>query len=170
MKFQLDKPTEYQVKQCELFTEYVYETSEKMYKSRGSSKADKIKLDIYNGKIAECCVFNYLEGEGFKTTPPDFAIYPKKRKNFDADLVSGDMRFHIKSCMKSSKYPNSWLFQKNDPLITCNLTDDYLILCVMNDDSTGFAYSVKYNSELLSEPVVFQLRSSKVAIYEENIL
>jgi len=164
-RIDLPSVTEYQRLQCQLFTEHVYETSEKLYKKRGAGKEEKIKADILNGKLAECMVFNFMESTGDKPTPPDFAIYKKKRKSFDADLVSNKEKIHVKSCLADSPY--SWLFQKTDPLIVELPEDEILVLCVISEiDSYG--YVCKLNEVTLGEPEVFQLRHTKAAIYERD--
>ena len=168
-KVDLPAVTEYQSKQCELFTDYVFSTNEKTYKSRGSSSSDKIKKDIYQGKVAECMVWNYLEMEGRKPTPIDFTIYEKKRKSFDADICVEDFKIHVKSCADWTEYPNSWLFQKQDPLIVDATEKDMLFLCVLTDDRDDYAYVVPAQEAEKEEPIAFPLKRSKVAVYESTI-
>lgn len=170
IKIDLLPATEYQLAQCQLFTDHVYESSEKMYKQRGSHNESKIKQDIFNGRAAECMVFNVLDRDGLMPSSPDFAIYKRKRKSFDADLVAGDKLFHVKSCLAGSPHPNSWLFQKTDPLITSGTEADNLFLCVIDEVGvSGYAYIGTINDVEFREPIVWQLRPSKTAIYEEDI-
>lgn len=169
IKIELVPPTEYQVKQCEIFTDYVYSTNEKVYKSRGSSSPDKIKKDINQGKVVECMVWNYLEVEGRKPSPIDFTIYEKKRKSFDADVCVEDIKIHVKSCADWTEYPNSWLFQKQDPLVINATEKDMLFLCVLTDDRNGYGYVVPAKDIKKEEPMAFPLKRTKVAVYESSI-
>jgi len=170
IKIDLPAASEYQIKQCELFTEYVYETSEKMYKSRGSHNESKIKADIFNGRVAECMVFNFLDGDGIKPTSPDFAIYRRKRKSFDADLLAGNELFHVKSCLSESPYPNSWLFQKTDPLVRSTDENHRLCLCVITEVGiSGYAYFCTLDEIGFRSPIVPHLGRTKLAIYEDDL-
>lgn len=169
-KIPLTIPTEYQIKQCVLFTDYVFSTNEKVYQSRGSSDLNKIKKDIYQGKVAECMVWNFLEMEGRKPTPIDFTIYDHKRKSFDADVCVGDFKIHIKSCADWTGCPNSWLFQKQDPIVTNATANDMLFLCVLTDDRNGYAYVIPAKEAKKEETISVPLRENKVAVYEKSLI
>lgn len=177
MKILLPEATEYQLLQCRLFADHVIDTNESTYRVRssgGKNAREKIKKDIYNGKVMECRVFNYLEAKQWnskeKPTPIDFTIYGVRRKTFDADLSLLGKKYHIKSCLGGSPFPNSWLFQKSDPLLHRNNNDDMLFLCVENPDGS-YGYVIGMSEELpLREPVLPQLRSNKVAVYEDDLI
>lgn len=178
-RIELPPPTEYQQKQCELFLEYVFGTNEKVYKSRGSSSNSKIAQDILSGKAAECMVFNHYSAEGRVITPVDFAIYHRKKKSFDSDLIVDGYPIHVKSCFEKSEYPNSWLFQKQDSLTTKPNKKDMLLCVIITSEIGAFpttahalivhAQDIAFKS-LYSEPIAFPLKRTKVALYEKDLL
>lgn len=167
-KVDLPSANEYQIEQCKIFSEYVIDGSISTYRSRGSNNKEKILKDIYYGKVAECMVWNYLEEDGKKPCPVDFTIYSKKRKSFDCDILVDESMVHVKSCLSSSVYPNSWLFQKHDPVVTSPNDWDYFFLSVIDDESSGYSYVLKSNKVEYKEPIAFPLRRTKVAVYERD--
>lgn len=128
-------------------------------------------------------VFNHYSNEGRQVSPVDFAIYSGKKKSFDADLIVDGYKIHVKSCFDKSEYPNSWLFQKQDSLIRTESEEDIILTVVITSEIGVFptnahayfvhAKEIALNSAgnaLYSEPVVFQLRRTKVALYEKDLL
>ena len=103
MKRNLEPPTLYERELCKKFSEECFKTNLDEYSRRNQEVQEKIKKDIYNGKIAELMVHRYLIYHKKPCTAPDFVIYPPKHKSFDADLVSGDIHIHVKSCLQSKK-------------------------------------------------------------------
>ena len=86
MKIKLNKITEYQDKQSDLFSKYSVFSSLSEYEKRNQFNKEKIINDIYNGKKAEFLVYNYLIYKQKKLTSPDLNIYEKYKKSYDADL------------------------------------------------------------------------------------
>lgn len=134
MKRPLNHPTEYEKSICELFAENCIKTNLSEYAKRNQDNVKKIFLDIFFGKIAELLVQRYLIEKGKPCTPPDFVIYPPQYKSYDADLQSGEIEIHVKSCIPSDKWGNSWCFQPNDSLVTAPKETDYLALVVLGID------------------------------------
>jgi len=174
-KIILPAASEYQLKQCRIFADYVIDTNESVYRLRGGGNRDKLIEDIYSGKVMECRVFNKLEEDGLKPSPIDFSIYSKRRKTFDADTsarIDGVVwKYHVKSCKHSSKYPNSWLFQKQDKMLK-KPDKDALVLCVIKETDEGdssYCYIADAEGVKLSEPVIPFLRNTKIAIYEKDL-
>jgi len=108
---------------------------DKFYMRRQTNKF-KIFSDILLGKVCEFVVSYELDG----CSEPDLRIYPSKKKSFDADLVAKGFNIHVKSCLESSSFETSWLFQPEDDLTINPSSKDLLALCVINDN-----YEVKFD-------------------------
>lgn len=125
---------------CYDFSEKVVETNLDCYARRQQFDRDKIVDDIIVGKLAEVACRKLLIARGMVPNDVDFAIYGKKKKSFDSDLIArvgegNEWRFHVK-CMKegtASRFGLSWSFQVQDSLVTCAAENDYLMLCQLND-------------------------------------
>jgi len=100
---------------CKNFTIKVIKTNLDEYKRRGQTNVDRIKKQIFIGKLAECAVWKVKKDE--LVSGPDFTIYPPRHKSFDADLMFKDGKeLHVK-CQYTGKpgnKNNSWVFQKVD--------------------------------------------------------
>lgn len=167
-KLELTMPLSEQIKKCEHFAENCSITNADEYSKRNQFNIDKIKKDIYYGKIAEFSVFNYLISMGKKPTPPDLNIYDKHDKTFSADMITGTNMIHVKSCLTKTSWANSWVFQPNDKLTISPSNDDYLTLCVININFI-YAYLLKALSVLnLYKPAIKKELNKKV-IYEQDI-
>ena len=165
MKIELRKPTKYEQSVCKIFAEECAVSNINEYKNRNQSNINKITQDIYYGKIAEVLVHDYLMDRNKNPSPPDFMIYKSSRKSFDADLKVTGKNIHVKSCVDTSSYPNSWLFQPNDPIIK-NISDkDILALVVLSNNP--YVYFRTISQSKLSKPLKKSL--DKVAIYENDI-
>lgn len=165
----LKETTEYQKLQCQIFAKYVIETNEDVYKRRGSSSTEKIMQDIKLGKLAECAVYNHcIEARDAWATPPDFTIFPPSKKDFGADLNIRGFDIHVKSCLDKSSYPNSWLFQKSDSLVSNPGPKDILALCVLKEGDS-YAYMCHPSEIEFEEPVNQAMKRTKVAIYEKEL-
>ena len=168
-KFKLQKPDSYTLKRCEIFAEFSVQSSVDEYARRNQNDVDKIKLDIYRGKVAEFMVYNYLVGRGKNITKPDLEIYDKHHKSFDSDLTSEGVNIHVKSHFVNPKFPVSWVFQKKDK-ITRDAGDDYLCLVVMNESWDDWFYLEKAKLLDFREPKKQSLKATKVCIYEKDLL
>jgi hypothetical protein len=82
-------------------------------KNRNQYDEEKIKHDNVRGKIAEIVVYKTLP---LITTPPDFTIYPKTKKNWRSDLFSiNAVKLQVKSCEYNQQDDEtSWLFQDHN--------------------------------------------------------
>ena len=169
MKIQLNKITEYQYKQCNLFSKYSVITSLSEYKKRNQFNKDKIINDIYNGKKAEFLVYNFLISKQKKLISPDLNIYGKYDKSYDADLYLENVNIHVKSHKVNGNFPVSWVFQKKDPLLLEVKNSDYLALVVMNED-INYMYLKNIKDVVFNEPVKESLRKTKSCIYESDFL
>lgn len=164
----LPNPTEYQIEQCRLFAKHVLETNEAVYKQRGSESNEKIEKDIFYGRLAECMVYNYILSTGRQTSAPDFTIFDGNGKTFLADLTDAKWQYHVKTCDDESSFPNSWLFQKHDPLVKDPQDNDLLCLCVLKKGSS-YMYFGKANEVKFEEPKLDRIKPTKVAVYEESL-
>jgi hypothetical protein len=169
MKIKLNKGiTKYQEKQCELFSNYSVSSSLSEYKKRNQLDKDKIISDIYNGKIAEFLVYNFLISKGKILNSPDLNIYSGYKKSFDADLVLDNVNIHVKSHIINGIFPVSWVFQRTDPLVKSPSDKDYLALVVL-DDRGSYMYLKKTSQVLFKDPVKDVLKRTKVCVYETDI-
>jgi hypothetical protein len=167
-KYILEPATEYQVKQCELFSHYSVDTSADCYKRRNQTNIEKIIKDIYYGKLAEFMVYNFLISKGKKPSVPDVTIYDKKRKSFDADIISGKNNIHVKCHKVNNLFAISWMFQKTDPLIINGQDNDFLALVVLDEDES-YMYLENIKNVIFGLPMKESLRKTKVCLYESSL-
>lgn len=168
-RIKLEPITRYQEMQCKLFSEFSYKSSIDEYSRRGQSNTDKIINDIYNGKVAEFMVYNFLVGKGKELSSPDLNIYKKSKKSFDADLYVEDVNIHVKSHKVNNSFPVSWLFQKTDPLVRFKKSSDVLALVVI-DVKESYMYLSRAAKIYFDEPIKESLKPTKVCVYEKKIL
>ena len=159
--------SEYQKELSSLFSQYSVNTNISEYSKRNQSDIQKVRLDIYNGKVAEFMVFNHFRLMGYNPTPPDIMIYPPHDKSFDADIKCGKLSIHIKSCLNDSQFPNSWMFQPKDTLVSNPKDIDTLALCVLSDEP--YMYLIKANKikGIYKKPIKASLL--KKTLYEQDI-
>ncbi len=165
MKIELRKPSKYEQRICKVFAEECAVSNTNEYSRRNQSNLEKVTQDIYYGKIAEVLVHDYLVSKKKNPSAPDFMIYDSRSKSFDADIKVHTKNIHVKSCLVTSGFPNSWLFQPNDPIIKNKSEDDILALVVLS--SKPYMYFRTINQSKLSKPLKATL--NKVAIYERDI-
>lgn len=165
MKRPLNQPTEYEEQISLLFAHNCAKTNYKQYAERNQDNTKKIVQDIYNGKIAELLVHRYLVEKGKRCSAPDFVIYPAHYKSFDADLVCEGINIHVKSCIPSDKWSNSWCFQPNDSLVKNPQINDFLALVVLGDNP--YFRLVRADSVKYAAPRKRGLNKS--VIYEPNL-
>lgn len=152
----------------------------KLYRMRGGFKY----MDNVVGALSEIAAHRYLWDMGIECTEPDFTIYSNKDKSYDADLVAPYDRapyekfFHVKgqSIAQANKpWANSWLLQKNDPIVN-NLDKNHFLICtVVNPESLEveilgkIKLNLLHTHKLFKKPVIKDLQSNKVAIYWNDI-
>lgn len=169
-KHNLIAPSTYQESLCLAYSNEVYQSIKEKYSDRNQSGKDKIKQDIYLGKMAEYAVYNYLVENGKDVTPPDIMIYNKYNKSFEADLfVNKTSPLHIKSCMNVDPIHNSWLFQPNDPLTRDPKEDDMIAFVVAMPDATFYSYIVKGMDIIKLYSLPRNPLLKKKAIYESSL-
>ena len=117
-KILLHMPTEYQIKQCELFAKYSIDTNIEYYQKRMQFDESKVKKDIFKGKVAEFMVYNYLKQKHKYPTLPDLQIYSEDEKTFDCDC--------LKCCLLPGFELNT---QKEEFQIVIWLLCSYLCAC-----------------------------------------
>jgi len=165
MKIELRKPTQYEQRICKVFAEECAVSNSKEYSRRNQGNLEKVIQDIYYGKIAEVLVHDYLVSKRKNPSAPDFMIYDSRTKSFDADIKVHTKKIHVKSCMDGSSFPNSWLFQPNDPIIKNKSDDDILALVVLSNKPYMYFRTIKQSK--LRKPLKTSL--DKVVIYERDI-
>jgi hypothetical protein len=167
-KIKLKNPNAYTLKRCEIFAEFSVQSSVDEYARRNQNDVEKIKLDIYRGKVAEFMVYDYILSKDKNVTKPDLEIYDKYHKSFDSDLMSDGVNLHVKSHFVNPRFPVSWVFQKKDKLTT-SAGDDYLCLVVMNENGDNWFYIQKAKLAKFEQPKKESLRASKLCIYEKSL-
>lgn len=107
--------TEETLNKCMQFAKDSVTTSIDKYARRNQNNVNKIIEDIRNGKLAEEYVWQELKELYPNLSKPDYNIYDKKQKNWDADLK--DPSVPLKIAVKSQEiksemaYGRSWVFQ-----------------------------------------------------------
>ena len=158
----------YQLEQAKLFARYSIDTNIDLHVARGQSDLNAIHKQMYSGKVAEFAVCRYLVSKGKEPSQPDLNIYDIENKSYDADLICGDTKIHVKSHIVSDKYAVSWVFQKRDNLITEPSSNDFLALVVF-DKKGSYFYLVKASDVTYKAPLKEELRNNKVCIYESDL-
>ena len=95
-------------------------------------------------------------------------IYDKRGKSYDADLMIGETKLHVKSHISNGSYPPSWVFQKNDPLINNPDRNDYLALCV-NLNGVDYMHLKNISEVMFQPPIKDSLKNTKLCIYESYL-
>ena len=144
-----------------------------LYQKRGGFK----RVDIISGALAEIAVYKFLRSKGIKVSKPDFGIYKKGEKSYDADLTYKDKKFHVKGQTYDSVklYGESWLMQRRDKLVKEPVLNNYLVPCVVDVSGNevyilGFpSFYALHDSNCFGECSHPFFRESKVAIYGETL-
>ena len=157
------------------------------YARRNQSNPAKIEKDIRNGKIGEEIAYQHLSSKLPHLTQPDYSIYDKNKKSWDADLKSGYIKIAVKSqnIDASSIYGKSWIFQNRigssydvDQAIFQLQDENYYVAFVsLNTNKSkqnGMIEAivrVKWlmDNNLFKEPVETHLKSNKRAVYLEDL-
>ena len=165
----LIKPSTQIMEVCHKFAEQSAASSMDEYARRNQHSIDKIKLDIFRGKVAEFQVWQHLVDRARDVVPPDVAIYDKYHKTFDADLVCNGQNLHVKSHMRNPRFPVSWVFQKRDKLTYAPSDNDWLCLVTLDADFSGTLYIRHAKEVTFEQPKKESLRASKVCVYEGSL-
>lgn len=153
---------------CKEFSEVCAETN-KYYASRGQANLEKIKSDIFVGKLGEWASYELLKSKGYEVSAPDMEI--TRKKSHDADLSTHLIKFSVKTQSLGSvrKYGMSWLMEKNS---LKKFKDHYVILCMQISDQEILVQNIVKFSDMLAvqgEPKLAYL-TSKAAFYYEDII
>jgi hypothetical protein len=154
---------------CKNFADRVVSTNLDEYSKRNQFNKEKIKHDIFIGKLAEWGVyFLYLERNRKNIDPPDMMIYGKSKKSFDTDLSWGLFKLHIKAqdLDSANRYGDSWLFQIKDPLFDYANEYDIIIACsVGNNYEVSIKLEKPFKNLIFSKPKLAKLVDNKKALY-----
>ena len=174
------------LKIAERFAEDRINLSMGHYEKRGQKNIDKIMYDIKIGALGEIAIYRLLKKFGIKTNKPDFTIYDKKDKSYDADFTDDKgYHFHCKSQSEESakQYGKSYILQyggngngHTDKLFRNCTNRDFLIPCLVllseQEVEIFCCYKIEtiFKKELIKMPKVKWLEYSKRAIYLEDLL
>ena len=144
-----------------------------LYQKRGGFKVE----DIISGALAEIAVYKLLKEKGIDVSKPDFEIYAKGKKSYDADLSDGTHHFHVKGQTLESKqrYGASWIMQRKDPIIANPELQHYLVPCTVcittgRVDIYGLmSIRTLVDNACIQECKLEWFRKTKVALYMKYI-
>jgi hypothetical protein len=161
------------IQMCEEFAEKCSPTNKIQYTKRNQTNPEKIKKDIRIGKMGEFAVYHImLEKKINDITQPDLNIYLKTHKSFDSDLKCNNYNLHVKSqCLESaSRFGISWMFQKEDPIVTTPSVYDYFIGTIVDEKTkkVEVKLSKPVKDLVFGEPVLDILKKTKVCVYLKN--
>lgn len=152
------------------------ELSANLYKMRGEESVLKIKNDIITGVLGEYAVSAYVKSLGYNCSEPDLTIHKTRQKSFAADLESEAGTFHVKSQTQKSaqRYGASWIFQKEDRLMTLPSENCYLAFCLIDNDKVQIKAIVSnidiVEAKLTKAPKIPKYAHTKLALYLDDIL
>lgn len=160
-------------RKAEAFADARVNENQALYQARGGFKRD----DILTGALAELAAYKLLRSYGFKISRPDFKIYERGQKSFDADLQSETKKFHVKGQTKKSAkiYGNSWLMQRSDPLVKGAQLNNYIIpteVCLETNTVKIFgitSFTALHNFGCFGDCKLERFNRTKTAIYLESI-
>lgn len=159
---------------CENFADRVVYTNKDEYAKRKQSNLQKIKQDIFVGKLAEWGIyFIYLQRGRKNVSVPDMNIYSKENKSFDPDLRWGLFNLHIKSqnFESADRYGDSWIFQAKDPLFDFSNEYDIVVGCRVGIDDFELGAFVEillekpFRSLTFGETKLAKFGGNKKAVY-----
>ena len=175
----------------EKIEEFVDNYDYSFYKNNRNANPTKVKQNNWISKLAEVGVAQYLMKQGYPWVEPDFRIYTKKDKSWNADLPYdnyGYPNIHVKSCDKSTcdylrKNSNddySWTFQyanKNgrggkDDIFG---TDDEVALVYVPEMASRWIRLVSIIpfgtiKPLLKDPISPRLKGIKKCLYYKDLM
>lgn len=182
MKVEIIKISKIDRMKCEEFANEQIDTSINHYKRRKQGNREKIIQDIVTGKLGELAAQRMLRKYNIHTGSPDFNIYDKRGKSFDADLTWKGVNFHCKSQTEESanKYGTSWILQyggagfgHTDKLFKARGPNDYLIPCVVSDNYVTvfgcLSVGLLFDKDLVKLPQLKWFHDTKRAIYFDDV-
>ena len=168
------------IKIIEQFVEESYMSNVGYYKKRNQNNVEKIKQDIFNGKLAEFAVYYlYKDNENCEINIPDTEVYESFNKSFEADLFCKfkDRNFyiHVKSqhVSQAERFGKSWSFQKEDSLTTRPVAEDRICLCnILNGNTVEVIKPIlaKKLVNIYKDPKLDRLKGIKKVIYYQDLI
>ncbi len=142
--------------------------------SRQFSRA-KIEYDHFISKLGEEAVRLAFENLGKKVKGPDYRVYQKKQKSWEADLFVEGVPLAVKtqSAEAAKKYGLSWTFQagskRRDPIL--EKAEAWLCFVVLESTLLAKVYPPYQTKDLkFREPKLEKLKGSKLVVYAEDLL
>jgi hypothetical protein len=157
-----------EIEKCRDFANTRTDQSLSLYQFRGEHRRQKIFADIFYGTLAECAISNILPN----CSKPDLEIYTVDKKSFSKDLKFKDLNIHVKSqgVDSANAYGISWIFQRQDPLLTSPSEKDIFALALvyphLEIKVLGFLKSTEAKFDELK---VERYRGTKKALYFDLI-
>jgi hypothetical protein len=135
----------------------------------------KIEHDHFLSKLGEEAVRLVFEKFGKKVTGPDYTIYQKKQKSWEADLFVEGAPLAVKtqSAEAAKKYGLSWTFQagreRRDPIL--EKRNAWVCFVGLESNSLARVFPPSQMKDLkFQEPKLEKLKGSKLVVYAEALL
>lgn len=151
----------------------------RIYKDSLQVNTEKIKLDAFNGKLAEFAVYRRLLLNGFNCLPPDTNIYSENNRSWKHDLeakleAKPSIKISVKSCDKNS---HSWVFQADfsgrydKSIFDCSENHIIYLTEILSDNLVNIfaALSAKKAIGLMRLPRLRRLFGLKLCIYKSDL-
>jgi hypothetical protein len=147
------------------------------YHDSNQRKKRKIRDDHFVSKLGEEAVRLVFEARKCIVEGPDYSIYDKKQKSWEADLKVNALEVAVKTQRRSvaKRYDLSWTFQdsprRRDPILS--MPDAWVCLVVYEDlepDCECLVYPLRKIKQLIFEaPRLSYLVGKKQAVYLETL-
>jgi hypothetical protein len=135
----------------------------------------KIEHDHCISKLGEEAVRLVFEKLGKKVRGPDYRVYQKKQKSWDADLFIEGVPLAVKTqgAEAARKYGLSWTFQagseRRDPML--EKPDAWVCFVGLESNVRAKVYPPYQIKDLtFREPKLAKLKGSKLVVYAEELL
>ncbi len=139
--------------------------------------------DIATGKLGELAVSRMCRGYGLDVGRPDFEVYSRQKKSYDADLNGSGIRIHVKSqgADSASRYGISWILQygglsgtgHQDKLFRVRSPKDFLAPCLVKEKTVHIFGIIKVNklfeNDMIDMPSNPWFAQTKRAIFFDKI-
>jgi len=164
------------VKKAREFADLVVKTIN--YSDSNQFNLSKIANDHFISKIGEEAVKKTFESLGKSVEGPDYAIYEKKEKTWDADLLIDDgVEIAVKTQKKSTadRFGLSWTFQASPQRrdIILDNKEAWAVFVECNDKDSSFDCTIypPYQIKELTfgEPKLDYLKGKKKVVYAINL-
>ena len=165
---------------CQKFAKLEYQTTKEQRRRRNQCNEARIRIQTADGKMGEILACNHLRSLGHNCTEPDFEIYDKAHKSFDADFYVNGHPVHCKTQNAESahRYGMSWMFQRSgrgyghtDPAIK-SPKDKAIFVLVDHKKKTGTVYGPYSMADIITqfkEPKLTYLKGIKAVIYADDL-